>query len=155
MRLSDFMDERAIDPDLVVRDRDECIEKMVLLVRSGFGIEKHDVLVEKLQEREALLSTGIGEGIAIPHSISDEVSDAVIAVARASRGIEFNSLDGKPVYVIFLIIGSDKQPALHLKILARLARLVKHSSFVKNIKKAESAADILEAVREEEAKHII
>ncbi len=149
------MDEKAIDPELAVSDRDECIEKMVHLARSGFGIEKHDQLRESLQERENLLSTGIGEGIAIPHSISDEVQDAAIAIGRVSRGIEFNSLDGRPVYVVFLIIGSERQPNLHLKILARLARLVKHSSFIRNIRKAKTAGDILEAVEREEARHIV
>jgi fructose-specific phosphotransferase system IIA component len=155
MRLTDYMKESVMEADLVAVSRDECIEEMVGLIRDGFGVTRYEELVKSLLERESVVSTGIGDGIAIPHTTSDEVTEAAISVAKVKKGLEFNAIDGRPVYLIFLIIGSDSQPNLHLRILARLARLVKHPSFVKNLKKAKNADEMMRAIKDEEDKHIV
>ncbi|MFQ6104960.1 MAG: PTS sugar transporter subunit IIA [Candidatus Glassbacteria bacterium] len=149
------MKESAMEPDLVVRTRDECIARMAGLIREGFGVKGYEDLVESLLERESVLSTGIGDGIAIPHTTSEEVEEAAIAVARVRRGLEFNAIDGKPVHIIFLIVGSEKHPNLHLRILARLARLVKHPSFIRALKKSKSANEMLRSIKDEENRHIV
>jgi len=155
MRLSDYIKESTLDTDLSAATRDECIERMAELVRDGFGIRDHRAVVDGLLDREAVMSTGIGGGIAIPHTTSSEIGEAAISIARVRAGIDFDSIDGKPVHLIFLIVCSDKLPNLHLKVLARLARLAKHPSFIKNLKKAKSAGDMIKAIKDEENRHTI
>jgi fructose-specific phosphotransferase system IIA component len=155
MHISDYIKESTLATDLPAVTREECIERMAELVRDGFGIQDHQRIITSLLDRETVMSTGIGEGIAIPHTTSPEIEEAAISIALVKKGIDFGALDGRPVYLIFLIVGSEKQPNLHLRILARLARLVKHPSFVKNLKKAKTSKDMITAIRDEESKHVI
>jgi len=155
MRLSDYIRENTLDADLPAATREECIEQMAELIRDGFGITDHRAIADSLLERETVMSTGIGGGVAIPHTTSSEIDEAAISIAGVKGGIDFDSIDGKPVFLIFLFVCSDKLPNLHLRVLARLARLAKHPSFIKNLKKAKSADDMMKAIKDEENKHLI
>jgi fructose-specific phosphotransferase system IIA component len=155
MRLSDYMKESAMDPDLAAGTMDECIHRMAGMIRDGFNVADDEDLVRSLLDRESIVSTGIGGGIAIPHATSGSIESAAIAVGKAKKGLEFNAIDGKPVHLVFLIVGSANHPNLHLRILARLARLVKHPSFIRNLKKARTSAEMMKAIKDEEDRHIV
>ena len=109
-------------------------------------------MLESLLERERIQSTAVGSGIAIPHCFTDEVADLVIVVARAPGGIAFDSFDGRPTHVVFLLMGNRQEHGLHLKALARIARLIKSTAFIDRVVAADSVEGMVRAFEEEEAK---
>jgi len=117
------------------------------------GIIKDETAVlERLLERERIQSTAVGSGIAIPHCFTDEIADLVIVIARAPAGIAFDSFDGRPTHVVFLLMGNRQEHGLHLKALARIARLIKSTSFIDRIVSAGSVDEMVRVFGEEEAK---
>jgi PTS system fructose-specific IIC component len=122
----------------------EALEELAgLLVKAG-RIRDGAALLESLQVRERKVSTGVGEGIALPHCASPELASPVLAVARKPEGLDFEALDGKPVRLLFLLVGQKDKPAAQLRLLARLARLLREPAFPAALLAAESP----EAVRE-------
>lgn len=150
MKLSDYLRQDLIDPDLRPADKVDLLRQMTaLLVRAGVVRGEEDPL-DRLLEREKVVSTGIGNGVAIPHAKAAHVQEMVIAVGRVAGGIDFEALDGKPVYVVFLLLGPQEAAALHVRLLARIARLVKTEGFLERLRKADSARMIYDIVREED-----
>lgn len=153
MKLMDFVSTDSIMPDLEPAPKDDLLSTMVGRLQETGKIGNPRPLLEKLLEREKIMSTGIGMGIAVPHAVSDEVEDLVIALARIPAGTDYDSLDGEPVNFIFLLVGSPNAQTRHLKTLARISRLVQHTQFVNSIKGAASADEILKILAEEDGKH--
>jgi len=123
-----------------------------MLQRSG-KIGDAAPMLKSLLEREKIMTTGIGRGIAVPHAVSPEVREQTIALARIPGGADFNSLDRAPVYFVFLLVGPPEAASNHLKTLARISRLIQHTNFVESIKKAETAEEILKILAEEDGQH--
>ncbi len=109
-------------------------------------------MLQALLEREQLGSTGIGDNMALPHAKSEVIDRIVTVFARSREGIDFESLDRKPVHFIFLLLAPSTSTGLHLKALAKIARLFKIQSLRENILKAESAAEIYALILEEDSK---
>jgi len=103
-------------------------------------------------EREKLGSTGIGQGIAVPHTKTEQIDDLVGAVGISDDGVSFDALDGEPVYIIFLILAPSKSIGLHLKALAKIARLLKDKTFRNALRKSTSASEVARIIREDEEK---
>lgn len=138
MQLSDYF-----DPDLLVHDLKGTTKKAVLkemLVPlqkkiSALDLEKaHSILLE----RESLGSTGIGDGVAIPHGKMEELSDISVVVARSENGIDFAALDAKPCRIFFLVLAPENVAGMHLRILAQISRLLKDPGFRQDFLQAES-----------------
>ena len=106
----------------------------------------HENLVEVLLERERLGSTGIGGGIGIPHGKSKELDRLVIGFGRSRDGIDFESMDNKPTYLFFLIITPDNSTSLHLKVLARVSRLLKDEAFKDGLLNAADSKEIYDLI---------
>jgi PTS system fructose-specific IIC component len=106
-----------------------------------------DDLVQKLEEREALSTTGVGEGIAIPHASLDSIADTAIALGVVPDGVDFQSVDDKPADVIFMIVGSQKVPRQHIQILAKIVRLCRNKDLMKTVRTSSSRDEVLEAIR--------
>ena len=102
--------------------------------------------------REALGSTAIGQGIAIPHTKSDTVSDLVSALAISKKGVNFDSLDGEPVYIFFLLIAPSDSAGPHLKALARVSRLLKDKFFRDSLKNTKTAKDVMDLLSQEDSR---
>jgi len=115
-------------------------------------IKDTETLINALLEREKLGSTGIGENMAIPHAKSDEIDQIVIVFARSINGIDFESLDQKPVHFICLLLAPTHSTGLHLKALARIARLFKSLPLREKILKAHGADSIYSTLIEEDSK---
>ncbi|MFQ6037753.1 MAG: PTS sugar transporter subunit IIA, partial [Candidatus Aminicenantales bacterium] len=116
-------------------------------------IGKEKYLCEKLIQREKLGSTAIGEGVAIPHCKMKGVKEPIVMLAVSKKGVHFESLDGKPSHVFFLVVSSPENPSLNLQILAAIAHLVrKANSLLKKILEAKTIPEILDIIREEEEK---
>jgi len=145
------MDPRCIRLELTARDKEGVVRELVgLLVgagRLGGGVEGY---VAEVMEREGICSTGIGRGIAIPHRLVEGVEGIVMAVGRSGRGVAFDSVDGKPAHLVFLIIGPQGQNNDYLKVLGSLSRHLNDRAFFEALMRAGSADEVVELVRERE-----
>ncbi len=148
----DFLCEKAISPSLQATDKKGAIEELVgLLIEAGKIDAKDRVrLVKSLLSRETLGSTGIGQGIGIPHGKLEGVRELVAAFGLSQQGVNFESLDGEPVHIFFLLVAPEDSTGPHLKALARISRLLKDKFFRNTLRKAKSAEEILTVVRKED-----
>jgi len=141
------MDVELVDLDLPAGGTEAVLRCMVERMHAAGVIGNREDALGRLVEREKVMSTGIGGGIAIPHARTPEVTRTVVALGRSVQGVEFNAIDGKPVEVVFLILGPPDSSAEHVKVLARIARLVKQPEFNAAVLQAETAEVIMQAVR--------
>jgi len=152
MKLTQYIRPECFLPAVQDRTREEALRTLVHAVAAkGYLRDEKDVYA-RLMERESIQSTAVGNGIAIPHCFIDEVPDLIIAVARAPGGLDFDSFDGKPTQVVFLLMGNRQEHSLHLKALARIARLIKSTAFIERIRASVTVEDMVKAFEQEEAK---
>ena len=154
MKIMEFLNERAIGCDLKAQTKDGIINELVeLLVRAGEVKEKdvHDIIAI-LKNREALGSTGIGQGVAIPHGKSNAVSHLIGAFGVSRAGVDFGSLDGAPAHLFFLLMAPEDSAGPHLKALARISRLLKDRHFREGLKQARDEKTVLKILADEDQK---
>jgi len=152
MKLPQYIRPECFIADLPEKTREDALRRIVHAVAAKGFIKDEKEVFAKLMERENIQSTAVGNGIAIPHCFTDEVPDLLITVARSRTGLEFDSFDGKPIQVVFLLMGNRQEHSLHLKALARIARLIKSTSFIEKIIASSTVEDMVSAFRNEEAK---
>ncbi len=123
--LTDDLQPAAIIPALSARNKEEVLAELAQNVIDRHpGLDRQD-LIQILHEREKLGSTGIGDGIAIPHGKLKQVNEILCAFGRSREGVDFSSLDGRPVHLFFLLIAPENAAAVHLKALARISRILR------------------------------
>ncbi|NIA22079.1 MAG: PTS transporter subunit EIIA [Anaerolineaceae bacterium] len=150
MRLRDILDASSVKVGLVSTDKEEAIEELVdLLVRSG-KLSDRSGAIEAVMEREAQQTTGIGSGVAVPHAKHESIETLTAALGISSQGIEFDSVDDKPVHLVFLIMARVDDPGPHIQALAEIARLLQIPGFYRKLIEAESEADLLALIESEE-----
>jgi len=150
MKITEYLVPAAIIPALRSINKEGAIREISeALVRAGLV---KDVVhtVEVLLEREKLGSTGIGQNIAVPHAKSEEVKNLVLGVGISEKGVDFDALDGDPVNIIFLVIAPVDATGLHLKVLARIARLLKDKVFRNSLRSCQTAEKVYETIKEED-----
>lgn len=138
MRMSDFVVRESISPDLSATTKEEVIREMVEnLRRAGYfkGNESEDV-VKEIMRRELLGSTGIGRGVAIPHTKHVSVDRLIGSVAISKGGVAFESLDGEPVYVFVMLVSPKDRPGDHLRALENVSRNLRDDTFVRSLRQA-------------------
>jgi PTS system nitrogen regulatory IIA component len=142
--------ESIIPPERVkvldATDKESALREMATLVGQFPEVTDAERLLEAIFEREAIMSTGIGLGIAIPHAKIPEVHDFVVALGKTRKGIEFNALDGRPVDFIVLIAGPDNQQERYLQLLARITLKLKDASVRRDLAAATDPQEILAAL---------
>ena len=153
MKILDFLCSEAVTGDLKATNKKELIEEMVaLMVEAGAFEKKHKAkIIDVLMSREALGSTAIGQGIAIPHGKTDCVDKLVAGLGVSKKGLDFDALDGEPAYIFFLLAAPVDSAGPHLKALARVSRLLKDKYFRESLKAAKDTKEILELVSREDA----
>lgn len=150
MRLRDMLDEDSVKIGLECFDKEECFEEMAdILVRAGRVSDRAKVL-EAVRRRESEGSTGIGRGVAVPHGKCDGLSSTVLALGISRDGIEFDSVDGKPVKVVLMILGSADEPGKHLQTLAEVVRLIRVPGFCERLENATDVKTVLDIIDGEE-----
>jgi nitrogen PTS system EIIA component len=150
MKILDFLCPEAISIDLSGQKKEEVIRELVELLHKAKKIKDANSIVKILLEREELGSTGIGQGIAIPHGKSEAVKDIVAAFGISKKGVNYNALDGEPVNLIFLLIAPHDSAGLHLKALAKISRLVKDKFFRQALREAKDAKEVIKIIKEED-----
>ncbi|MFI5251164.1 MAG: PTS sugar transporter subunit IIA [Bacteroidota bacterium] len=154
MKISEILEEKLIVPNLPGSKKEDVINSMIdILSQSQKVIDKEKVR-SAIYERERIMSTGVGNGFAIPHGKTDAVADVVAAFGVTANPIEYQSLDDKPVRLIFLLVGKESMVGPHIKLLSRISRLMNKEDFRNRLLELKTSHDILEAFRVEEANYI-
>jgi len=154
MRIMDFLDKKAVTVSLQGKDKKAVLEEMVdLLLKSGaMSPKEKNGILKVLMEREELGSTGIGQGIGIPHGKSTSVKELVAALGIAKTGVDFESLDGEPVFIFFLLIAPAESAGPHLKALARISKLLKDKYFRDMLRNAPDEKTLVKIISDEDQK---
>ena len=152
MKIMDILVRDAVVLDLASSQKADVLGEMArALAAAEEGISAEDLL-RVLEEREALQSTGIGEGVAIPHGKLPGLHRLIASFARSRVGVEFNSIDGEPTQLFFLLVVPEHSGGQHLKALARISRFFRDAAFRARLHEAQSLDDVCRAIEEEDAK---
>jgi len=152
MRLIDLLDPEAVIPDLKAREKKDVLDELAAAMAPGLGVPA-DRLGRVLAEREKLGSTGIGDGIAIPHGKLEGIDGLRVGFARSRAGVDFEAMDGAATHLFFVLMAPEESVGDHLKMLARISRMLKDTAFRSRLMKAHSREEILSLIEEEDAKH--
>lgn len=151
MTLLDILSPDSTIVDLKGETKEEIIAELIDLLANNDAITDRDKVLQAVLEREKIMSTGIGDGIAIPHGKSDSVERLIAALGTQRRGVDFEALDGEPAYVFFLLVSPANVSGPHIKALARISRLLKNDEFKKKLIAAESSTAIIDIIETEES----
>jgi PTS system nitrogen regulatory IIA component len=150
MKISDILSAALVVPDLQQTAKTEVLAELVShLAAVVEGIDAAELLAVLL-EREQLGSTGIGDGVAIPHGKLKELKKLLAVFGKSARGVEFNAMDGRPVHLFFLLVAPENSAGVHLKALARLSRLLKSNGFRQKLMDAADAQSLYRVIVEED-----
>ncbi len=149
MRLIDLLHKDALLIDLQARSKAAVLAELAAPVAGKLGIASQR-LIETLLERERLGSTGIGDGIGIPHGKLSGMPEALLVFGRSRQGVPFEALDGKPVHLFFLLLTPENEPGLHLQLLARISRMLKGSAFREKLLQAPDRDSIWRLIADED-----
>lgn len=152
MKIVEFLNEKAITASMSASNKEGALRELVDVLAKAEGIKNKEDLVKVLMGRETLGSTGIGQGVGIPHAKTNAVKKLVAALGICPQGVNFDALDGEPVHIFFLLIAPEDSAGPHLKGLARISRLLKDKYFRESLKELRDEKTILKLIREEDAK---
>lgn len=145
MKILDNLKKEAILDDLKSQDKKGIIEELVAPIASSSSIN-HENIVRVLLERERLGSTGIGNGIGIPHGKLKGIDSIILGFGLSRKGVDFESMDGQPTHIFFLLISPENSAGLHLKLLAQISKILKADSFREKLLKASNTNEIYDLI---------
>jgi PTS system nitrogen regulatory IIA component len=151
MNITDILDEESIIAELTALDKKSVLEELVSVLVEHGRLQDKEKTVEVLLERERLGSTGIGDGIAIPHGKLKEIKGIICSFGRTRAGVDFQSVDERPTHLFFLLLAPEDSAGEHLQALARLSRLLKDDHLRKRLLEADSKKEIYRIITEEDA----
>lgn len=150
MKVHELLNIKYVLTEFKSEKKDDVINELVDLLKGDERIIDLEEVRKCVFEREEKMSTGVGKGFAIPHGKTNSVNDILAAFGKSESPIEYNSLDGEPVHLIFLLIGKENLVAKHIKLLSRISRLMNNEEFRKKLINADSKESILKIFEEEE-----
>ncbi len=149
MKILDVLHKEAILVDLEAQDKKGILEELVAPVARIYGVNHKD-LVRVLMERERLGSTGIGGGIGIPHGKLNDLKSLVLGFGLSRKGVDFESIDGKPTHIFFLLVAPEDSTGLHLRVLSQVSRALKNELFKERLLNAADRDEIVSVIKEED-----
>lgn len=149
MQLTDLLTIDRIRIPIEADTKDGVLSELVTVITDGLVDEPEEVL-RAVREREAVLSTGIGNGVAIPHGKSSMVPDLVMAAGRTASPIEFDALDGEPVQLLFMLVGPETAAGPHIKALSRISRLIRKDTVRQQLINAKTAEEFYQGLKDAE-----
>jgi fructose-specific phosphotransferase system IIA component len=153
LRIQDLLDRDLILMDLRAADKAGVIHELAGLLARNNRVQDPDALAQAVLDRESQGSTGIGEGIAIPHAKSQAIDDIVVAFGRSTSGVDFQSLDGKPAYLFFLLVTPEDRPGEHLKLLARISRIMRNAALREQLLLCTLPEELQKLILDEDGKY--
>jgi len=154
MRLSELLNVNAIRLRLKARTKREALAELVELLEEAHGFHSQGEILDRVMRREAMMTTGIGNGVAIPHGKARAVDRMAAACAVAPEGLDFESEDGQPAYLFVLFVSPESAATMHVRVLANMSRLLKEESVRRTLREARSPEAFLDALRAAESVHI-
>ena len=152
MKMLEFLDKNAITADIVSAKKEDVITELVDLLSKVHPIKDKKSLIDTLMNREQLGSTGIGQGIGIPHAKSSAVKNLVAALGISRTGVDFDSLDGEPTYIFLLLVAPEDAAGPHLKALAKISRMLQDKFIRDSLTSAKNKDIIFDIIRQEDGK---
>ena len=150
MRLDQIFKIEFLNENLLSNTKADVLAELInVLIKSGLKIDRVKA-IDVLQQREKLGSTGIGDGVAIPHGKISELQELVVAFGRSKAGISFDAIDGKPVHLFFLLLAPENSTGQHLKALAKISKMLKTPNFRKRLIDAKTTSDLYKAIVEQD-----
>jgi fructose-specific phosphotransferase system IIA component len=153
MKISDILDEKLVITNLPGNEKEEIIDGLINLVAQSPKVLDKDKVRTAIFEREKIMSTGVGNGFAVPHGKTDAVSDIVAAFGVTAQPIPYQSLDEKPVRLVFLLVGKENLVGPHIKLLSRISRLMNKEEFRNKLLDAKTPQEIISTFKQEEANY--
>ena len=150
MKISEVLDEELIANNIPGNDKEEVLNYMIELISKSPKVRDKEKVRNAIFDREKIMSTGVGKGFAIPHGKTDGISDIVAAFGITENEINFESLDGEPVKLIFLLVGKESSVGPHLKLLSRISRLMNKDEFRLRLINAKTSKEIRNLFEAEE-----
>jgi len=153
MKLGEILDESLIKIPIENIEKKAIIKEMIDVLDGSGKIKEKESVLQAVLEREQMMSTGIGNGVAIPHGKSAGSEDLIVSLGITSEEVDFEALDNKPVRIVFLLTGPQTASNLHIKMLSRISRLLNQSSFRNKLIECQNPKEVMEVIEEEE-KHL-
>ncbi len=150
MKIVDLLNPAAIVADLKAKGKNDVLAELTDAIVNLENSLDRDEVINVLQERERLGSTGIGEGVAIPHGKLKNIDNLLISFGRSKAGVDFDSMDAKPAHLFFLLVAPEGSVGVHLKTLARISKLLKNPSVRRRLLDARDGEEIYKIISEEE-----
>jgi len=146
MKFSEIIDENHIIQELKAKDKRGVLEELAEVLCNHEPSVDKAALVKVLVERERLGSTGIGDGVAVPHGKLPGVKYPIVIFGRSKQGLDFDSMDGQPAHLIFLLVAPENSSSIHLQALAKIAKILKNNAFRKKLMEARTKEEIYRAI---------
>ncbi|MBU3742163.1 MAG: PTS sugar transporter subunit IIA [Candidatus Kapabacteria bacterium] len=143
LKITDILDRNAVLLDLDVAGKDEALQRLIDVLAATGKVRDVEQLKRVIFEREKLMSTGIGHGVALPHGKTNVVDTSIAAMATLRNPIDFDALDDNPVNIIIMLIGTEGNVGLHLRLLSRISRMIGNEAFRHSLANAKSVDDVL------------
>ncbi len=153
MNIVGLLEEKTVLPDLDVKNKTEILNKLISSLSSKVTEKELEAIRKAVFEREEIMSTGVGKGLAIPHGKAPGIKDNYAAFALLKNPVHYDAIDGEPVSLVFLLVGPQSNNSLHIKMLSRISRLMNNNEFRQRLKESTTAKDIIELFRNEEQAH--
>jgi PTS system nitrogen regulatory IIA component len=153
MKIMDYLSEEWVIPDLQGTDKSSILKELSSVLVKPCQVPSVEELLQVLLDREKLGSTGIGEGIAIPHGRLKKLKNFFISFGRSLRGVDFDSIDRKPSHLFFLVIAPENSAVDNLKLLSRIVTLLKEPSLKKRLMEVHSQKELFRIISEEDEKY--
>ncbi len=151
MKIMDLLSKETIVLDLKAREKEPAIIELVDTLVKLHKLKSSAEAIETIMQREKLGSTGIGQGVAIPHCRCDIVKEQMAVLAFSKQGVEFNSLDGNPVNIIFLLIGPADSKGEHLQAMAKISKILKDKYLRQSLMEAKTPEDVIAIIQQADA----
>jgi len=148
MAIVDMLTPEVIKVPLVSRNKDEVLKELVEILAKAGKISNLERALDAIKKREDMGSTGLEEGIAVPHAKTDTVDKLTMAIGISPDGVEFDALDGKPSHIFFLMLAPPDQSGPHIQALAEIARMARSKAFINALKNAKSSEEVLNLFKE-------
>ncbi|MBI1796994.1 MAG: PTS sugar transporter subunit IIA [Candidatus Eisenbacteria bacterium] len=154
MLLSELLAPAAITTHLRASNKRDAIDELVCLLESAHGLESHGEILDHVLRRESMMSTGIGNGVAIPHGKARAVDRMLASCAVSVEGVDFDSVDGERAHLFILLVSPENVGTPHVKVLANISRLLKEESVRTSLRDAGNANEFMAALRSAEARFL-
>jgi len=154
MLLSELLNAKAVSADLSATTKRDAVAELVELLESAHGLNSQGEILDRVLRREAMMSTGIGNGVAIPHGKARAVDRMLAACAVSHAGVDFESADGELAHIFILLVSPETVGATHVKVLANISRLLKEESVRQALRDAQTPSELLAALKVAESQYL-